>query len=562
MATKTEEITKPKRAYTKRSNKQEETLSVQEVQNVMDFMTGLYGDLKGYNMPYDTRMENSNLIELNNNPKVPTNESLRQAIVNYKDNAELLQDFSEFMKAWDTLYAKIIDVKLSMLNFDINWYVDRYMIKDANELASPEFQEDYRRVCKFMSKFKAKQEFRIVAENTLITDTYFCWLRDSYGEFNDDTLLLDEEQKIKKSQNFALQMMPQSECKITGSSVYPKTFLWDFNVDYFENAWVNINNYDPSLKQAYESILGNKQIRSFVNNNGDLNRISRSFDGFVRTKIGNGSWCFKYDCSNFNTVPPYAKLMREAFGDDEITRLQKSKDVLSANALILGEMKTKKDDKLGNDKNSFVIDPKQVGTLLKIARNMVNNVNIKQIALPLEETRLYQFNDMNPKMVDTRLSTVANQSLSSGSMVYTNEKMGQFELQNALTLDYHSIADRLYPQFENFLEFFVNKKTKKYKFKFSVKGSTLPFLRQSELDNQLKLSNMGIQADTTKMSALMGYDSNELESMMMMAKHSGMQDNLVLLMNSNTSSDEAKVGNTTKSIQDKSDNASISDEYN
>ena len=108
----------------------------------MDFMAGIYGDLKGYNMPYDARMENSNLIELNNNPgKVPTNESLRQAIVNYKDNAELLQDFSEFMKAWDTLYAKIIDVKLSMLNFDINWYVDRYMIKDTNELASPEFQE-------------------------------------------------------------------------------------------------------------------------------------------------------------------------------------------------------------------------------------------------------------------------------------------------------------------------------------------------------------------------------------------------------------------------------------
>ena len=85
-------------------------------------------------------------------------------------------------------------------------------------------------------------------------------------------------------------MMPQSECKITGSSVYPKTFLWDFNVDYFENAWVNINNYDPSLKQAYESILGNKQIRSFVNNNGDLNKVSKSFDGYVRTKVNNGSW--------------------------------------------------------------------------------------------------------------------------------------------------------------------------------------------------------------------------------------------------------------------------------
>ena len=39
MATKTkEEITKPKRAYTKSSNKQEETLSVQEVE-----CNGFYG---------------------------------------------------------------------------------------------------------------------------------------------------------------------------------------------------------------------------------------------------------------------------------------------------------------------------------------------------------------------------------------------------------------------------------------------------------------------------------------------------------------------------------------
>ena len=535
--------------------------SEQAVWNVLDFMAGIYGDLKGYNnpIPYDARMENNNLIALNNNPKIPTAETLRQAIVNYKDNAELLQDFSEFMKAWDTLYAKIIDVKLSMLNFDINWYVDRYMIKDTSELDSPIFQEDYRRVCKFMSKFKAKQEFRKVAENTLIADTYFCWLRDSYGQFNDDELELDYS--VKRSQNFALQMMPQEYCKITGSSVYPNTFLWDFNVDYFENAWVNVNNYDPSLKQAYDSILGNKQIRSFVNNSVDLNRVSKSYDGFVRTKVNNGAYCFKYDCSNFNAVPPYAKLMREAFGNDEIARLQKSKDVLSTNALILGEMKTKKDDTIGNEKNSFIIDPKQVGTLLKIARNMLNNANIKQIALPLEESRMYQFNDMNPKMVDNRLNSVANQSISSGSMVYTNEKMGQFELQNALALDYHSIADRLYPQFENFLEFFVNKKTKKYKFKFSVKGSTLPFLRQPEIDNQIKISNMGMQADTTKYSALMGYDSNELESMMMMAKYGGMQDNLVLLMNSNTSSD-GDAGNPTKSIQDKSDNGSMSDEYN
>jgi len=509
------------------------------------------------NMPYDATLENSNLIDLNNNPKVPTYESLRTAIANYKNNAELLQDFSEFMKAWDTLYAKIIDVKLSMLSFDVSWTFDRYMVKDPSELSSPAFQEDYRRVSKFMSKFKASQEFRKVAENMLISDTYFCWLRDSYGAFNDDELILED--KIKKSQEFALQMMPQEYCKITGS--FPQGYLWDFNLDYFDNAWVNINNYDPSLKQAYESILGNKQIRNFVNSGTELNRVSKSFDGYVRTKVNNGAFCFKYDTSNFNAVPPFAKLMREAFTNDEITRLQKSKDVLSANALILGEMKTKKDETMTTNKSAFTIDPRQVGTLLKIARNMVNNVNIKQIALPLEENRLYQFNDMNPKMLDNRMSNVAGQSISSGSMIYTDEKMGQFELQNALALDYHSIADRIYPQFENFLNFFVNKKTKKYKFKFTVDGSTLPFLRQPKIDNQLKWCAMGVQVDVPKIASLMGYDANELDAMMMMAKYGGMQNNLTLLMNSNTSTDGSQVGNPEKAIQDKSDSASVSDEY-
>ena len=532
--------------------------TVEEVWNVMDFYAGLYGQLKSMqNMPYDATLENSNLIDLNNNPKVPTYESLRTAIANYKNNAELLQDFSEFMKAWDTLYAKIIDVKLSMLSFDVSWTFDRYMVKDPSELASPAFQEDYRRVSKFMSKFKASQEFRKVAENMLISDTYFCWLRDSYGAFNDDELILED--KIKKSQEFALQMMPQEYCKITGS--FPQGYLWDFNLDYFDNAWVNVNNYDPSLKQAYDSILGNTQIRNFVNSNSELNRVARSFDGYVRTKVNSGSWVFKYDTSNFNAVPPFAKLMREAFTNDEITRLQKSKDVLSANALILGEMKTKKDEKMTTDKSAFTIDPKQVGTLLKIARNMVNNVNIKQIALPLEETRLYQFNDMNPKMLDNRMSNVAGQSISSGSMIYTDEKMGQFELQNALALDYHSIADRIYPQFENFLNFFVNKKTKKYKFKFTVDGSTLPFLRQPKIDNQLKWCAMGVQVDVPKIASLMGYDANELDAMMMMAKYGGMQNNLTLLMNSNTSTDGSQVGNPEKAIQDKSDSASVSDEY-
>ena len=62
---------------------------------------------------------------------------------------------------------------------------------------------------------------------------------------------------------------------------------------------------------------------------------------------------------------------------------------------------------------------------------------------------------------------------------------------------------------------------------------------------------MGVQVDVPKIASLMGYDANELDAMMM-AKYGGMQNNLTLLMNSNTSTDGSQVGNPEKAIQDKS----------
>ena len=57
-------------------------ITTQDVWNVMDFYAGLYGQLKGYNnIPYDATMENNNLIDLNNNPKIPSYDTLRQAII-------------------------------------------------------------------------------------------------------------------------------------------------------------------------------------------------------------------------------------------------------------------------------------------------------------------------------------------------------------------------------------------------------------------------------------------------------------------------------------------------
>ena len=67
----------------------------------------MYGQAKGLGGLdyYSSQIENKNLIDLNNNPKVPSYDTLRSAISNYKNSAETLQDFSEFMSIWDSMFG-------------------------------------------------------------------------------------------------------------------------------------------------------------------------------------------------------------------------------------------------------------------------------------------------------------------------------------------------------------------------------------------------------------------------------------------------------------------------
>lgn len=563
-----------KRNY-KYNNYHKKQISKEEVWNVLDYANSLYTQIKGFNLSadyYDPLQENQLLVELNNNPQVPSYDSLRNALATYKTNAENLQNYSQFMAMWDGIYKQVLDYKLNLLAFNIDKVCIN--VSDNSEYSSQEYKDDCKRVKKFFDNFGAKQEFRDVVKNMLLNDTHFVWLRDGYGSFDDEAIELDDISENKR-QSYTLQTMPQKYCKITGQftakNLKGKAFLWDLNLDYFTNSRVNILNYDPSITQSFNEVKQNtRTLQSFVvDNQTELNRINSPLQNrYVRTKVNKGAWVFKYNTSNFNVVPPFAYLMKSVFNDDLIERLQKDKDIISANAIILGEMKTRDKDNVGNNKNAFTIDPKQIGQLMKLARNGINK-NIKQIALPLEETRLYQFADNNSNMVKNTYGTNAGLGGHNSTVIYSTDNLSQEQAQIASTIDYHSIADNVYPQFENFLNFFVNKKTKKYKFRFKVSGSTLPFLRQKDIDNHTKFMDKGLNIPIERIGSLLGYEMNEFEAMVKEAKYGDMQDNLFLLMNTNTNSQtttsktstDNQGGRPRMETEDLSDGGATSREY-
>ena len=118
----------------------------------------------------------------------------------------------------------------------------------------------------------------------------------------------------------------------------------------------------------------------------------------------------------------------------------------------------------GNKADQFKINPKTMGQFMSLVNAGLKN-NVKPLALPLEDIKGWQFTDSNTNLVNNQYKNTGAQGASASTLIYTTDKMSQFELENAVYADYNFIKP-LYEQFSQFLNFYINKKTKKYKFDF------------------------------------------------------------------------------------------------
>lgn len=519
---------------------EKETISSGEVWSVLEYADGLYRGIKNYgidfngvNYIYNPESEKFVLKNLTNNPKVSSLEEIRKAQANYKNSDELLQEISEFMKYWDGLYNKMLRYYSSLLSW--NWSYT-CINAEKEDYASEEYKEDLKKVFSFFNKFKLKSEGERVLKNCLVSDSYFTWFR-------------------KSSLGYTLQVMPQDRCKITGTSSVCR-FLYDFDLSYFFNPSVNIFNYDKSLIKSFDEFnQGDTDTRNFVVRKNDLNK-TYIFNNWTRTKVSSGAWCWKFNSEDFNVVPPFSSMFKGLFNDDVIGNLQKNKDMISANFLLWGEMPLKKEGMTGTEKSAFKVDGKQTGQLLNLVRKSISK-DIKIIPLPLENTRTAQFQDNNSLMYENTLKANAGMLTNTPELLFTTEKMSQEVFKNAVYLDYAWVST-IYKQMEDFLNYFVNKETDIYKFKFTVDGSNLYWDIKDKQDSLIKLMDKGILFNESKIASLWNMEAQDLIANMEEAKYSGFIGNLQLLLNTNTTSQEGING---RPPTDNNDNTELSKDY-
>lgn len=510
-------------------------LNENQVEAVIQFAQGIWA-MEKYGI-YTPWMQNMNLNNLNNSASVPTTETIKKALADYKNKAENLQNYMQFMQHFDMLFARTVKSYVNMLSFDL---IPVCTNAKPEDYQSEKYLTDKKRVYDFLDKFDYKAEFRKVLEQVLINEVYFTWFRKSkHGN---------------KGMKYALQVMPQNNCLLTG--YWEKGLLFDFDMNYFLQPSIDIDGFDPFFKIAYNKIFNNPEID--YNPTASFNKRTGTYAYWTQTSPANGAWAWKFDMSNFNATPFLSALLKDAMRDNEIGELQFNKDMIGAYGILAGSIPLFDNAKSGTKANQFAIDPATLGGFMAKAKAGLGN-NIKLAALPLESPNMYQFNDTNSDMYKDQLATTAGIGSGVSRVIYSSDRMSNAEIEAGI-IDQYNTVKPMYYQFQNFMEYYVNQITKNFHFSFIFDGCSYPFEREKRFDRIMKIADKGMVLPPAVFASAMGYEPQNFERMLEESKYSGWSKLWQLPLNSATTaqSSDDQGGRPTKETGELSDSGEMS----
>lgn len=534
-------------------NKKKEALTEEELNAVLEFSSALYNSGVGFFNPF-TAYD----LQIGSNGKSirPTANDLDKALENYPYDYKKLSEYSSFFQTFDQVYSKTIRYLMSLLSFDVGYQCVN--IKDPKDYKSTAYKEDLRRVWKFLDKFNCKNEFSKVLKMMLVRDTCYCWFRDSHAI--DDPIDINQD-TIKRDEQFGLQIMPQDWCQASGY-FNNSNILYDMDMSYFLNPGVDINLYSPAVKEMFKKAY-NENNENDYKPSAQFNFRNGKYCNYVQCNPKTGAWCFKMDMTSLAPKPPLISMLRTCMRNSEVEDLQRQKDIVSAYMLIAGEIPLLANDKSGNKANQFAIKPETMGQFMSLVSSGLNKA-IKPLALPLSDLISAQYKDENPDLQTKQLGTSAASGVSASTLVYTTEKMAQFEMQQAVESDF-AFVSQVYEQFASFLNFFVNRKLKKYRFDFSLSGMERTYWKEQKATQLRNLSDRGLTLPPQYWAGACSIPVQNFCRALEEASNGDMQDNLTLLLNANTMKDSgfgsSQGGAPEKSVTQKSDKTEEIQDY-
>lgn len=388
---------------------------------------------------------NSTLKSLNMDGYNFSTEQIRKMIMSPHNFEQELRKLSYFYYNAISIYRRTIEYKSVMLDFD--WEPTPYTLDgkpiSQSEIKSSDFKKDFAEMSKFFNNFDVKQEFSKVLFNILLYDTYYTSTR-----IYDDHIYLQE--------------LPSAHCMIDANSYLG--YLFSFDLSYFMNSGVDINAYPLNLRKKYNEILKLKQ-NSYNPNLPNRNGSWVYWYGMHP----DDAWVFKFNNHFAGSIPPLLDMLIDYSKIDKFKELEDIKKQLEAYKVIFATVPRLTNNKSGNKTDDFAISSNELGKFVAAVKHTLGTgVDFK--AAPLEDFKAFDFSPSSSEanLLETELNNMLKQSAISDAILTGGTSVSS---NNIYKLVSSEIIKSVYPQFENYCEYQINKRTRKYKFKIKFVGT-------------------------------------------------------------------------------------------
>ena len=457
------------------SQKEEVLVSEEAVFDVLQFATEAYqflGKLNGWGGGYTPSMVNSLMKDVNMNPLKATSDKISAALTSPKDNEQNLIGYTEWLELNSMLFKRIMGYFANLLAFDLNYIC---INAESKDYVKTTYKRDLKVVREFFDKFNYKKEFKTVMKEILRGEAYFGALRS-------------------EGQRYLLQQLPQQYCKITGR--YDYGLVFDFDYRWFMRG-VDIELFPESMQRVLAGMQNNGESKVY-RPSATINSRTGAFALWHQTSPLDGFVCFKFSPEIATRVPLLSPLMPNIVLEPVIRTLQHNSYIAEATKIIYGEVPMLKETatKL---KDNVAISSKNLGRFLALLQSALPDA-IKVAAAPLVNTVPISF-DGSEEILDSYLKTTAASAGINSRLLYSVDRQNVLETKSSLDVDQNMLR-LVYYQFEDFLEFTINKLTKKYKFKFMFEGFETDIDRGRRFETVSKLAESGIVLDQKYASAI------------------------------------------------------------
>lgn len=453
---------------------------------------------------YNPITQNQLMKNINLNPMVSDAEKIREALDNPSNNEEELISMSQNEYIRSMLYKRNFDYIANLLSFNLS-----IQCKNAkpSDYKSKKYQDDFEIVEDFVTKFDYREEFKKAVFNMLNQETYFCIFRTDMSP-----------------DKYVLQDFPYRFAKITARSSHG--LVADYDMSYFMNSTVDINLYPKWIRKKYSAMF--KGRNSFIYNpSNNLDRRNSTFSMWVQTSPEDGAWVFKMNPDFVANIPYFSPMLNDTALIPVYRSLQTNQSMVAAKKIITSEWPLLKEQKGGNVTDMLAVRSETMGKIVgACARALGDSFNI--INIPSDRIDTHEFSVTDKDSYANFLRTVSSM-LGGGRSIFSTDKQTAEETRLSLNID-EMLVEKMYSQFENFLDFYVNRLTKKFKFSFRFSGTNSYQNREKRKKDALDFAAVGVVSEN-KIANALDMDIVELKRELEMTKNTGFTDLLMPMLN-------------------------------